>query len=180
MNKSMINILVVVLSIIFFACEEKLKPAIIQVPQSGLPSQESWNSTIIFSDSGRIRAILKANHIMVFENSGITILNQGFRVDFYDKYGKHTSYLIADSGRVIEKTKNLEAYGRIIAVADDGTKVETTRMFWDNRAKKVRSDTFVKVTSPDEILQGYGFEADQDLKNYVIYRVSGEVKIKEK
>ncbi len=164
----------------FLACEDKLKPSIIQLPQTPLPSQESWDAEIIFSDSGRVRAILKANHIMVFQEQDVTILNEGFRVDFYDENGKHTSFLIADSGRVIEKTKNLEAYGNIIAVSDEGTKVETSRLFWDNERGKVRSDAFVKVTSSDEILQGYGFEADQDLKNYVVYRVSGQAKVKEK
>lgn len=168
------------LAFLFLSCEEKLKPSIVQLPQTQIPTQESWNATIVFSDSGRIRAILKANHIMVFQDQDVTILNEGFRVDFYDENGKHTSYLIADSGRVYEKTKNLEAYGNIIAVSDEGTKVETSKLFWDNDRNKVRSDAFVRVTSPDEILQGYGFEADQDLKNYVVYRVSGQARIEEK
>ncbi|CUS98863.1 LPS export ABC transporter protein LptC [Candidatus Kryptobacter tengchongensis] len=165
---------------LFISCEEKLKPSIVQLPHQQIPSQESWNATIIFSDSGKVRAVLKANHIMVFQTQDVTILNQGFRVDFYDETGKHTSYLIADSGRVIEKTKNLEAYGNIIAVSDEGTKVETSRLFWDNERNKIRSDAFVKVTSPNEVLQGYGFEADQDLKNYVVYKVSGQARVEEK
>lgn len=165
---------------LFISCEEKLKPSIVQLPHQQIPSQESWNATIIFSDSGRVRAILKANHILVFQTEDVTILNQGFRVDFYDENGKHTSYLMADSGRVIEKTKNLEAYGNIIAVSDEGTKVETSRLFWDNERNKIRSDAFVKVTSPNEVLQGYGFEADQNLKNYVVYKVSGQAKVEEK
>jgi len=169
-----------VLSVLFLSCEEKLKPSIIQLPQEQIPSQESWNSTIIFSDSGRVRAILKANHVMVFQDQDMTILNEGFRVDFYDENGKHTSYLIADSGRIFEKVKNLEAYGNIVAVSDEGTKVETSRLFWDNNRNKVRSDAFVKVTSPNEVLQGYGFEADQDLKNYVVYRVSGQARVENK
>ncbi|CUU10234.1 LPS export ABC transporter protein LptC [Candidatus Kryptobacter tengchongensis] len=165
---------------LFISCEEKLKPSIVQLPHQQIPSQESWNATIIFSDSGKVRAVLKANHIMVFQTQDVTILNQGFRVDFYDENGKHTSYLIADSGRVNEKTKNLEAYGNIIAVSDEGTKVETSRLFWDNERNKIRSDAFVKVTSPNEVLQGYGFEADQDLKNYVVYKVSGQARVEEK
>lgn len=168
------------LAFLFLSCEEKLKPSIIHLPHQQIPSQESWDATIIFSDSGKVRAIVKAKHIMVFQDQEVTILNQGFRVDFYDENGKHTSYLIADSGRVIERTRNLEAYGNIVAVSSEGTKVETSKLFWDNERNKVRSDAFVKVTSPNEILQGYGFEADQDLKNYVVYKVSGQAKIEEK
>jgi len=34
----------------------------------------------------------------------------------------------------------------------------------------------VRITSPDEKLQGYGFESDLNLTNYKIYKVSGETK----
>ena len=173
------KLIFLLLALIFISCEEKLKPSIVQINKSNIPSQESWNSTIIFTDSGRVRAILKANHIMVFQNKNITILNQGFRVDFFDESGKHTSYLIADSGAVNELTNNLKAFGKIVAVSDEGTKIETTEMFWDNKRKKIRSNAFVRITSSEEILEGYGFEADQDLKNYVIYKVSGETKVEE-
>jgi len=99
-----IKILIFLASVLLFSsCEEKVKPSIIQLPREQIPAQESWNATITFSDSGRIRAILKANHIMVFQEQEVTILNQGFRVDFYNEAGEHTSFLIADSGRVIEK-----------------------------------------------------------------------------
>jgi hypothetical protein len=53
--------------------------------------------------------------------------------------------------------------------------VETDYIFWENRNRKVRGDRFVTITSPSERLQGYGFEADQDLKNYTVFgQVTGE------
>ena len=37
---------------------------------------------------------------------------------------------------------------------------------------KIISDKFVTVISPTEKIQGYGFESDQSLKNYVIYNIT--------
>ena len=34
-----------------------------------LPAQESWNSTIFFTDSGKTKAILTTGHLQVFNNN---------------------------------------------------------------------------------------------------------------
>jgi hypothetical protein len=34
----------------------------------------------------------------------------------------------------------------------------------------------VYIKTGDQDIKGYGFESDPNLKNYVIYRVSGEIK----
>ncbi len=164
-----------VLLLLFFGCEEKLKPTV--VPVSGkLPDQESWNSTIIFSDSGETRGILKAGHLLVFNNENRTYLGDSIRVDFYDDQGQHTSYLTADSGIVNNQTNDLEAIGNIYAHSDNGTSLWTQKLFWNDHTQKVTSDVFVKIQSPKETLQGIGFESDRDLRNYRIFNVSGEAK----
>ena len=45
-------------------------------------------------------------------------------------------------------------------------------MMWRNRDRKIVSDKFVKVISPKEVIEGYGFESDQSLKNYIIYNIT--------
>jgi len=48
-------------------CGEKINPSIQPLPESSLPSQESWRSTVYFTDSARIKAILWAGHIADFQ-----------------------------------------------------------------------------------------------------------------
>ena len=163
------------LIVFFVGCEEKLKPTVVQV-SGRLPDQESWNSTIEFTDSGQTRGILKAGHVWVFNNENMTYLGDSIRVDFFDDIGRHTSYLTADSGLVNNQTNDLEAIGNVYARSDSGTSLWTQRLFWNNRTQKVTSDVFVKIVSPKETLQGVGFESDRDLRNYRIFNVSGEAK----
>ena len=55
-------------ALLFFGCEEKILPSVISTVDSRtLPQQESWNSTIVVSDSGRISAIIVAGYIRVAE-----------------------------------------------------------------------------------------------------------------
>jgi LPS export ABC transporter protein LptC len=160
--------------LILTGCEEKIKPSVLGgVSGAALPSQESWNSTIVFSDTALVRAILKAGHISVYDNSRETLLDQGVHLDFYDELGRHSSVLTSQTGKVDEKTNNLEAIGNVVVVSDSGVVVETDRLFWNNTTQRIHSDAFVKITSPKEKLQGHGFESDQNLRNYKIFKVSG-------
>ena len=144
------------LLLLIVGCEDKLKPTV--VPVTGqLPDQESWNSTIVFSDSGETRGILKAGHLLVFNNEN-----------------KHTSYLTADSGIVDNNTNNLEAIRNVYVHSDSGTSMWTQKLFWNDHTQKVTSDVYVKIVSPKETIEGIGFESDRDLTNYRIFNVSGE------
>ena len=166
------------LSILFVACGEKTKPAVSALTPDQLPTQESWNSSVTFSDSGRVRAVLRAGHIRRFDETMETLLDSNLVVDFFDRSGKHTSVLTAKRGHVDDETRNLEAFDNVVFRSDSGTVVETEYIFWDNALRKVRGDRFVTITSATERLQGYGFEADQDLRNYTVFgTVSGRAEI---
>ncbi|MFZ1730265.1 MAG: LPS export ABC transporter periplasmic protein LptC [Bacteroidota bacterium] len=166
----------------FTACdEEKAKPKMSGFKSDQLPTQESWNSKVTFSDSGRVRAILTAGHIRMFDEERETFIDSGLVVDFFERNGKHSSVLTSRRGRVDDRTRDLEAFDNVVFRSDSGTVVETEYIFWDSALKKVRSDRFVTITSARERLQGYGFEADQGLKNYTVFgKVSGQAEIESK
>lgn len=169
-----ILLVAVAFALICSGCEEKIKPSVLDNFSSAvLPSQESWNSTVTFLDSGTVRAILKAGHISQYEGSGQTLLDGGVHLDFFDAEGKHSSVLTSESGKADERTYNLEAIGNVVVTSDSGVVVRTQHMYWDNKQQKIYSDDFVRITSPKEVLQGTGFESDQNLHNYRIFKVSG-------
>ncbi len=158
-------------------CAEKIKPSVLGgVSGAALPTQESWNSTVTFTDSGVVKAILKAGHISQYEGSKQTSLDKGVHVDFFDEHGVHSSVLTSETGKVDETTNNLEAIGNVVVVSDSGVVVKTEKLFWDNQRQLIHSEEFVTITSPKENLQGHGFESDQNLKNYKIFRVTGTAK----
>ena len=162
---------------LLWGCEEKIKPSVLGgVSSTTLPSQESWNATVTFTDSGIVKAILKAGHISQYEGTKQTTMDQGVHVDFFDEHGLHSSVLTSQAGKVDETTNNLEATGNVVVVSDSGIVVETEKLYWDNQRQLIHSDEFVKITSPKEKLQGHGFESDQSLKNYRIFRVTGTAK----
>ena len=177
MARTAVVVLAVCAMLLSYGCEEKIKPSVLGgVSGAALPSQESWNTTITFTDSGIVKAILKSGHISEYEGTKQTLLDSGVHVDFFDQHGVHSSVLTSRTGKVDENTNNLEATGNVVVVSDSGVVVETEKLFWDNQRQLIHSDEFVKITSPKEKLQGHGFESDQNLKNYKIFKVTGTAK----
>jgi len=170
---------IILFSILCVGCEEKIQPSVLTTSDSRtLPQQESWNSTIVVSDSGRVSAIIIAGNVRVYETSHLTQMSQGVRVRFFDAKGAQTSILTSEKGSVDEITNNLEANTNVVVVSNDSSRMTTQRLKWDNERRLIYTpkDEYVEITTERENLQGYGFESDQSLKNYRIFRVTGQTK----
>ena len=153
--------------------KEKVEPTVnVQLTADEIPDQESWNSTIFFTDSGRTRAILIAGHLRVFSKSKETLLDSNIRVEFYNNEEIHTTTLTSKRGRVDEKTNNLYAIDSVVAVNDSGIVITSDEMMWRNKDRKIVSEKYVTIVSPKEKIEGYGFESDQNLRNYIIYNIT--------
>lgn len=164
--------LLTLLLIIFLAScsEEKIQPQIAKQKVEGeIPSHESWNSKIMFTDEGRVKAILFSNHLQKFEMQKVTLLD-GVKIDFYDKEQKSTSNLTATSGKVDDILRDMYAIGNVVAKNDSGVVLKTEELKWRNADQKIVTDRFVSITTKKEIIEGYGLEADQSLNNYVVFR----------
>ena len=165
--------LILLTLLVFSSCSnQKVKPSSSSLNAEKLPAQESWDATVFFSDSGRTTAVLKAGHLRVFEESRETLLDDGIKVDFYSEAGNKTTTLTAKKGRVDDATRDLYAIDSVIVVSDSGSTITTDELKWRNSDKKIVSDKFVTIISTKEKIQGYGFESDQHIQNYVIYNIT--------
>ena len=164
----------IIIWLFIYGCtKEKVEPTVnVQLTAEEIPDQESWNSTIFFTDSGKTRAILNAGHIKVFSKIKETLLDSNIRVDFYNNEEIHTTTLTSKRGKVDEKTNNLYAIDSVVAVNDSGIVITSDEMIWRNKDRKIVSDKYVTIVSPKEKIEGYGFESDQNLRNYIIYNIT--------
>ncbi len=165
--------------IVFAACEdEKLKPEIShEIGGTEKPIQESWDSEILFSENGKLKAILFADHISMFENEDMTFID-GVKLDFYNEEEVKTSSLTSNKGKVDQKTQNMYAIGDVVAKSDSGVVLETDELMWRKKDGKIITDKFVTITSEKERIEGYGFESDQSLRNYTIYNITYSTELK--
>ena len=174
--KKLFYYLLFIICYLLQACSsDKIEPPKTDISTSdSIPSQVSFHTAVTFSDSGRIKAILDAGMIRIFSRFGYTLIDSGAKVDFY-KNGIVTSTLTGKRGKIYDNTHDVEVYENVKLVSTEGSTLTTNKLYWVNKTQRIKSDEFVHIQTKTDDIKGYGFEADQNLKNYVIYKVSGEV-----
>ncbi|MBU3742144.1 MAG: LPS export ABC transporter periplasmic protein LptC [Candidatus Kapabacteria bacterium] len=140
------------------------------------PAHVSYNLRVVFTDSTHTRAVLQAAEARVFDDRQQTELRDTLVVEFFSRStGNRVAKLSADSAVIDDRTKNMTAYGDVRIWSDSSrTSMQTTLLYWDQTRQRVSTPAFVRIVSPTETIQGTGFESDQYLTSYTMYRVQGE------
>ncbi len=174
-NRSIAAALILVLFSMASACQKERKTPFVEVDEENLPTHYTEDFSVVIQDSLAVRAIVSADKASVFEDRKKTYLNDSVQVEFLHKLSQQrVSLLTADSAEIDDKTHDMTARGHVVVISDStATTLTTSLLMWDEKKRKLYSTEFVRIESPTEIIEGYGFESDQYLKNYTIFKVSG-------
>lgn len=158
------------------ACRERA--AVTQVksdPFLGSPTHVSYNVDIMLSDSSYVRARVQADIGRVREDIQQTELVGNVNVVFYQRRSAVVgARLTCDSVVIDDRSRDMTAYGSVVVVSDSTqTTLRTSKLTWSHAAQRVRSDQPVQIDTPSEHIDGIGFESDQYLTDYRIFRVRG-------
>jgi LPS export ABC transporter protein LptC len=167
-------LLVVVILLIIAGCERIEERSAPSGSHKDLPEQESWESEIILSQSGRTTAIVQAKHLTKSQQT--VEIDEGLKVDFFNKDGSHSSVLTAAKGTIDQRTNNLKATGNVVLISDEGSQLRTEQLMWDNRRGKVLAEGEVTISTEQMSETGTGFEAYPDLKRWSMKQVTGRSK----
>src|SRR5436190_3703371 len=124
-------------TILMIACNsDKMEPGKTNlVVSDSIPNQESFNTTVTFSDSGKVKAILVAGRIRVFTKFNYTLIDSGAKVDFY-KSGVYSSTLTGKRGKIYDVTKDVEVYDSVKLVSTEGSVLTTNKLYWVNATQR--------------------------------------------
>ena len=182
-TKHKIKLLTIFLfALLFHSCQdtETTKSIIADLEQEKQPDQICFDLDIAFVDSSTTKAIVKARRARVFLDSNRTFLDSGVTVRFFNRNGVLTGTLTADKVKINDLTMDMFATGKVVVISNSlhtndnsHTRLETEELEWNNDAQKIYSNVYVKITSPTEIIEGRGLEADESLNNYKIFKVTG-------
>ena len=138
------------------------------------PLQESWNVNMTIFKEDRIHAVITAGHFAEYKKNDIITrqLDKGLKITFFDSSGTSSSTLTADKGTVYNNN-DMEAFDNVV-ITSESTVIRTDYIKRLADEKKLWSDKYVVIQKQNETIRGYGFESDESLKNYTIFKASGE------
>jgi LPS export ABC transporter protein LptC len=139
-----------------------------------IPDSVMEKATIIMTSSGMRQAVIYADTLYVFEKEDSTTA-YNIKVDFFNEQGIYQSTLTALKGLVRQKQQVFSVWGNVV-VANDTSRLETQSLNWDTKRNLITTNDFVRFQRSNDVITGYGLEADSKLDNVRILRdVSGKV-----
>lgn len=146
-----------------------------------MPSQSMINAEINYTDSARLQLQITAPGIHNYstETENYTEFPLGVLAQFFDKNGDIESQLSSNYAIYYTDKELWEAKDSVVVINKEGEILNTEQLFWDEKNKQIYSNSFVKITSPDEIITGEGFEADESFTRWKLKKITGTLYIEE-
>lgn len=136
---------------------------------------------ILYSDSAVLRGYVSGDRMLNYldRNDPRQEFPDGVHVVFFDEQGDTTSILDAQIGIRRDRQNEIIVRDSVVWKSVDGQRLETDELVWDQQMGEVSTNKFVVITTPEQIIYGHGFRADQDFSNARVLSVEGQVQLKE-
>lgn len=151
------------------------------------PKHVSWDAQFRMSEGGRSRAVLKASRMEQYRTDDSTYSvwrsmrdTARVRVHLFDEKGDSSATVTADSLVFQDQKGILDAYRNVVVVTQSNKRLTTEHLTWEQEDRKIRTNRFVRIRTPTEVVQGDGLVADEDLETYQLGRFSAEVEMDDK
>lgn len=170
------SIVVVLIATMLFACKNDMETISSLTVDETLPSETAKDVELIYSDSGRVMIKLISPLLNRYINEEPYIeFPDGLHLFFYDTAMNVKSELTANYGINWENKKLMEVKDDVVITNHDKNEVlNTEHVIWDQHKKKIYSDVFVKRTTPDGVIYGEGFDANESLSSWKLRKPRGE------
>lgn len=173
-------LLAILLLSTFFACETDIEKVKIITTRDNFPVESAKDAEIIYSDSAIIKVRITAPQLDRYvEKNPYIELPKGIEILFYDEDLEVASQLTADYAISYEDDGRMEARGNVVLINEQGEKLNTEHLIWDEKKELIYSNEFVKITTADEIIMGDGFESNQNFTKFKIKNIQGTITIKD-
>ena len=103
--------------------------------------------------------------------AAVGLLDGGATVPFVARYRKEVTgglddtqlRTLSDRLTYLDEERQFLAEGRVVVQTTSGKTLRSEELTWDEAARRLRTDGFVRITTPEEQLQGYRLDADENL-----------------
>lgn len=139
--------------------------------------REAEDIEVLSTEKDQMKSKMKAKKILEFQNGDLE-LPEGMYLESYDEAGNLASTLKANTAYYFKEEKKWRARGKVeVTNIEKNEQLTTEELFWKPELKSIFTDKFVTIKESTRILTGTGLEAKQDMSDYSIKNLTGEIDI---
>ncbi len=157
-------------------CKEERKIDVAaRLNPSKMPTMTTKNVATFISDSGVVQYKVVAPIWKVFQEADTPYWDfpEGLYLQKFDPYFHVVASVAADSAKFFSDRKLWRLDGHVEMTKAPKDLFQTEQLFWDQRNRKIYSDSFIHIETETHVLEGLGFESDEKLTSYRIIKPQG-------
>jgi LPS export ABC transporter protein LptC len=167
-----VPVLLIVTSLVFAACADK--KALPTARRGGSPLADSadqimFGANFALTHEGMNRARLKADTAYFFDDNTRVEL-ENVHTTFFNAVGAQDAVLTSRRGTHNTRLGNMVARENVVVVSQDGRRLTTSHLVYDQPRNEISSDSAFVMTEPNRRLEGIGFKSDPDMNNIRILK----------
>jgi len=162
---------------IVFSCKGNLSEAE-KLDLSQTPLQVVDSMFFVQTENGKLKMRVEAPVMEVYDHDSLSyeLFPQGISVYGYAENGSLETTIRSQKARHDMKKQGTEdekwsAFGNVVIrnIVNQET-METDTIYWDQKAKEIWTDCYIKMYSPAGFMQGFGMRSDDMARNAIIQR----------
>ncbi|MCB9261122.1 MAG: LPS export ABC transporter periplasmic protein LptC [Flavobacteriales bacterium] len=146
-----------------------------------LSIERAENVTVQYNDSAKLKAIINTPLLIRFpqKKEPYTEMPKGLNATFFNTEGKEDSKISAAYGINYEIQKLIKLKDSVRVYNQQGEELKCEELYWNQKTKKIYTQTFVKIVRDGETLRGKGFESNETFTKWRILKPAGSVSVTE-
>lgn len=170
-------IALLLISLTVFSCknDEALLEALREEEQAGV--EHAKDVRILYSDSARLQVRIDAETMLnhLDPERPRREFPDGVLVVFFNDFEQPTSQLSSRWAEYLEVERKVYLRDSVVVWNEENERLETEELIWNERDSSIYSEKFVKITTPSQIIYGYGFRSNAAFSEWEIDKVRGRV-----
>jgi LPS export ABC transporter protein LptC len=143
-----------------------VKPAVAKasaIPDSA--DQVVYGYRTVLTDQSVAKGLLLADTAFTYDEGSRLVLRR-VNVTFYTSQGLKDGVMTSQSGLYNSRLSRLEAKGDVVVVRNDGKRLTTPQLVYDQARNQFFTDTSFVLNEPERTFTGVGFESDPRMTNF--------------
>ena len=172
----------VLLTVFLFACGKKdVQQSHESLPREKVPVLITDSVSTLISDSGVTRYRIETPQWLIYDRTEPPYQEfpQGIYLEQFDINLAVQASLKADYTYYDENAQQWTLRGNVHALNRKGEEFDTPELKWDQKSHRVFSDTSIHITREKSIIEGIGFDSNEEMSKYTILNPTGVFPINE-
>ena len=166
--------------ILFFSCDDG-SSTLKQINQfNENPVGIAYDIHMTYTDSAEVKAILTAPLNLDYTHLSFKYSEfpEGLKIIFYNNNNEENT-VVADYGILYNQTKIVDLQGNVVLLSDDGSRLETSQMYWDSEKEWLFTEQPFTFKNINYDMAAIRLDTNKEFSKFQTGNLTGTMLVKE-